>query len=339
MTKRTITVGTASAVPGETGTGYLRVGAMSMGVDLAMPVAIVNGRDPGPILWLNGAVHGDEVNAFMVLRQVLGKLDPATLKGAAIFTPLSNPASVHSRSKINNLDWLDMDQQFPGRADGTYSQRTAHILFQNVREYASHLISFHTVGTGFDALPYTVYKFASGMSSDARNKTEAMALAFGAELNCRVDLSTASGEIAGGVDGALDAACASQGITAFMAEIGSGGEFQKGPVARGVDGVFSVMAHLGMTDTLYPSSTCNDRMIVTKRAFIYANKAGMLIDCASSGNLVRRGETLCNIVDFFSDKGTMRVDHDVIVIMSRRDPVIHEGDRVAFLALEWVKNQ
>ena len=331
----TITIGTATAAPGQVGRGQLRVGALSMGSELTMPVAIVNGRQPGPTLWLNGAVHGDEVNAFMAMRNLLAELDPETLKGAVVCTPLSNPASVHWRTKINNLDWLDMDQQFPGRADGTYSQRVAHVLFQSVRKYATHLISFHTVGTPFDGEPYTVYKFAPKMSEEACERTEAMALAFGTGINCRVDLATASGEIAGGVAGALDVACSSAGITAFMAELGSGGAFQDGPVAHGVAGLKSVMAHLGMVGSDLALPLPKDARIVTRRAFVYADIPGMVADCAAPGALVKAGTPLCRIIDFFDDKGGPSLSGDAIVIMSRRDPVVHEGDRIAFLALEW----
>ena len=335
LRNETITIGTATAAPGKCGQGQLRVGALSMGSELSMPVAIVNGRHQGPTLWLNGAVHGDEVNAFMDLRQVIADLDPETLRGAVVCTPLCNPASVHWRSKINNLDWLDMDQQFPGRADGSYSQRAAHALFQGIRRYATHLISFHTVGTAFDANPYTVYKFAPKMSEESCERVEAMALAFGVSINCRVDLATASGEIAGGVAGALDAACSAAGVAAFMAEVGSGGAFQPGPIAEGVAGVRSVMAHLGMTEPSGAAPLAADRKIVTKRGFVYANSAGMLVDAPAAGSLVKAGEPLGRIVDFFEERDVSTVAKDSIVIMNRRDPVLHEGDRIAFLALEW----
>jgi predicted deacylase len=330
-----ISVGTATAAPGQIANGYLRVGQLSSGSELTMPVAIANGRAPGPTLWLNGAVHGDEVNAFMVMRRLIAALDPETLRGAVVCTPLSNPASVNWRSKINNLDWLDLDQQFPGRADGTYSQRVAHILFEPVRRYATHLISFHTVGTAYAAEPYTVYKAHAGMSPDFGRRTEAMALSFGTKLNCRVDLATATGEIAGGVNGGIDAACAAEGITAFMAEVGSGGDFQQGPIAAGLSGTWAVMAHLGMIDAQQDAPGPAGRKIVTKRSFAYADTAGMLVDCAPAGALVRAGEPLCRIVDFFEDKDVVRAARDSMVIMSRRDPVVHEGDRLAFLALEW----
>lgn len=330
-----ISIGSVKAAPGEFAYGHLRVGGLSSGSDLTMPVAVVNGRAPGPALWLNGAVHGDEVNAFMVMRRLMPLLDPETLQGAVVFTPLSNPGSLNWRSKINNLDWLDLDQQFPGRADGTYSQRVAHILFDAVRRHATHLISFHTVGTAYAAEPYTVFKTHAGLAPEYGQQTEAMALSFGTKLNCRVDLATAAGEIAGGVSGGLDAACAAEGIVAFMAEIGSGGDFQEGPIAAGLSGTQAVMTHLGMIGADPDTARKAAQKIVTKRTFVYADAAGMMVDCAPAGALIRAGEPLGRIVDFFKEKDVVRVAQDALVIMSRRDPVVHEGDRLAFLALEW----
>lgn len=335
MRDEVISVGSATAAPGHIATGQLKVGKLASGSDLTMPVAIINGSAAGPTLWLNGAVHGDEVNAFMIMRRLLASLDPGTLRGAIVCTPLSNPASVNWRSKINNLDWLDMDQQFPGRADGTYSQRVAHVLFEAVRRYATHLISFHTVGTSFAAEPYTVFKVHPGASPDSNKRTEAMALSFGVPLNCRIDLSTATGEIAGGVNGGIDAACAAEGIDAFMAEVGSGGSFQAGPIAAGLNGTLSVMAHLNMIAPRPDLGAASGRKIITKRTFVYADAAGMVMDCALAGTLVKAGEQLCHIVDFFEDKDVVRAASDSLIIMSRRDPVVHEGDRLAFVALEW----
>ncbi|URK89406.1 succinylglutamate desuccinylase/aspartoacylase family protein (plasmid) [Rhizobium sp. RCAM05350] len=122
----------------------------------------------------------------------------------------------------------------------------------------------------------------------------------------------ASGEIAGGVSGALDAVCASEGITAFMAEVGSGGEFQDSPITSGVAGVRSVMAHLGMIEERDTAPVFNDRKIVTKQGF--ADTAGMLTDCVASGTLVKGGAPLCRVVDFFNDKGAMQMRDDAIVI-------------------------
>ena len=328
-----IKIGDIEAERGRIARGHLTVGRLAMGSDLKIPVLIINGTEDGPVLWLNGAVHGDELNALMVMRRIACEIDSARLAGAVVCTPLANPLAVHWRNKINPYDFLDLDQQFPGKADGTYSQRVAFALFSRIRAVATHLISFHTVGSYFSAEPYTVYKYAPGASQDMKDTVEKMALAFSVRLNCRVDLATATGEIAGGVAGALDVACSSNGIPAFMAEIGSGGQFQEDAIRTGVDGVRSVMRTLGM-EKGDPTLRAG-QIRVTKRAFVYSDHAGFLSDPVAPGVTVAKGEPLAKVVDFFDEIGLVLAPHTAQVIMIRKEPVLHIGDRVAFVGLEW----
>ena len=109
-----ITVGSASAEKGEKGKGYLKVGQLAVHTQIQTPVLIVHGREDGPTLWLNGAVHGDELNGFMAIRQLVGALDPKELKGVLIATPLCNPLAVQWRNRFGPYDQLDLDQEFPG---------------------------------------------------------------------------------------------------------------------------------------------------------------------------------------------------------------------------------
>src|SRR5947208_14214091 len=53
-------VGTAQAKPGQRATGAIPVGRRAGGGPIEIPLILVNGRDDGPVLWIDGAVHGDE---------------------------------------------------------------------------------------------------------------------------------------------------------------------------------------------------------------------------------------------------------------------------------------
>ena len=331
-----IEVGTAKAKKGEKGHGFIPVGRMAMGMEVAIPVFIVNGAEKGPVLWLNGAVHGDELNGFMAMRNTVHAIDPAKLKGAIITTPLCNPLAVQWRNKINPWDYLDLDQQFPGKADGQYSQRTAHALFSEIKKHASHLISFHTVGTAFRSQPYTVYKVASGLPAGVAETGEAMALSFGVSTNCRVDMDSATGEIPGGVGGSIDINCQKNGIAAFMAEVGHGGTFDPAAIEAAEKGVANVMRTIGMVDEK-PVASPVEQCIITKRAFMYTDAAGFFQGACSAGQVLKKGEYMGRVVDLFTTLSEVKAPEDVKVIMVRNDPVLHVGDRIAFLGFAWEK--
>lgn len=328
-----ITIGSASAKKGGKGRGYLTVGELAAHTKVQTPVLIVNGKEDGPTLWLNGAVHGDELNGFMAIRRLARAMDPGKLKGVLICTPLCNPLAVQWRNKLGPYDQLDLDQQFPGDPTGLISQRVASILFRQIKEKANYLINFHTAGTMYDARPYTVYKKVLGAKPEVAEETEALAKAFGLATNCLVDLASANGELPGNVAGALDVNCILHGIPAFMAEVGTGGKLEEGNIVIAENGIRNVMKRLGMIPgemELPPK-----RIVITKRRFIYANKAGIWMAETKPGAILPKGQTIGHIIDFFSDVEVIKAKQEAYMIQVRVNPVVHSGDRVAFLGLEW----
>ncbi|MCX5906328.1 MAG: M14 family metallopeptidase, partial [Deltaproteobacteria bacterium] len=289
--------------------------------------------EDGPTLWLNGAVHGDELNGFMAIRRLTEALDPGKLKGALICTPLCNPLAVQWRNKVGPYDQLDLDQQFPGDPTGLISQRVASVLFREIKEKADYLINFHTAGTQYNASPYTVYKKVSGARPEVSEETQALAKAFGLATNCLVDLASAKGELPGNIAGALDVSCILQGIPAFMAEVGTGGKFEEENIALAERGIRNVMKRLGMIPgemELPPQ-----QIVITRRRFRYGNHGGFWVAETKPGEILVKGQTIGRIVDLFSEVEVIEAQEETFMIQVRVNPVVHTGDRVAFLGLEW----
>lgn len=338
---RTIVWGDIKAEPGQFAAGNVKVAEMSHGSPVFIPVLIVNGARPGPRLWLNGAVHGDELNGPMAIRNLLPKLDPQKLTGTVIATPISNPFAFQARQKNTPQDGLDLDMQFPGDPKGMLSQRIAHTLFTQIRSHADYLVDFHTLGTYYDAKPYTVFKRIPGTSDEICDRAERMARVFGGTAHCRVDLGGSLNELPGNVKGFLDVQCLLHGIPAFMAEIGSGGLIQPDMVELGIRGIFAIMHDLGMwpeapetSDRLKPYLP-ERPVTLTRRKFLYTDHGGLVTDCAPSGTFVRQGELICRIVDMFGTVEDIRAEQDTYIIAIRKNPPVDTGDRVAFVGTEW----
>lgn len=335
---RVITWGELTAAPGEFKAGMVKVAELSHRGTVEMPVLIANGAKPGPRLWLNGAVHGDELNGPMAMRNLLPQLDLNKLSGAVIATPISNPLAFHAKQKNTPQDGLDMDMLFPGDPNGTLSQRLAHLLFEQIRRLATHLIDFHTLGTFYDALPYTVFKRLPGSAADVCDQAERMARAFGGTAHCRVDLGGSLSELPGNVSGFLDVQCLKHDIPAFMAEIGSGGHIQPDMVSFGERGIMAVLHDLGM----WPEApgepelaACASPLTITKRKFLYADHGGLVTDSAPSGRIVKQGDLICRIVDMLGTVQEVRAEQDTYIIATRKNPPVDTGDRVAFVGIEW----
>ena len=120
--------------------GYLAVGEMQDGGLVRLPVALVSGAEPGPTLYLQSISDGDELNGIAVIRRVLKRLNPAQLKGQVIAVLMVNFHAFHAHQAFSPVDGKKMNRCFPGRKDGTSSERVAHRLYQSAgpfRVYAS----------------------------------------------------------------------------------------------------------------------------------------------------------------------------------------------------------
>ena len=53
------------------------------------------------------------------------------------------------------------------------------------------------------------------------------------------------------------------------------------------------------------------------------------------GEILSQGERIAHIIDFFSEIETLEAQEKMYIIQVRVNPVVHTGDRVAFLGLEW----
>ena len=87
--RKTFTVGTATAARGEKATGTIEVPA---GVDaaLSIPVAVIHGAKPGPVLALVAGAHGTEYTSIIALEKLIALLNPAEVSGTVIIVPLIN---------------------------------------------------------------------------------------------------------------------------------------------------------------------------------------------------------------------------------------------------------
>ena len=77
------------------------------------------------------------------------------------------------------------------------------------------------------------------------------------------------------------------------------------------------------------------QILITKRRFLHANQAGFWVAETKPGTILRKGQTIGRLIDLFSEVEVIIAKEDAFLIQARLNPVVHSGDRVAFLGLEW----
>lgn len=321
-----------STAPGTRRQANMTIGTMASGQQILSPFLIARGAETGPVLWLNGAVHGDEINGILAISDFMSSLDLASFSGTVIATPVSNPTGLDARRKRVPQDEQDLDQSFPGQNSGMLSQLLAHAVFDGIRACADVVVNFHTMNPYFESEPYAVYKVA-GEGAPSEADILAAIACFTPSVACRMSVSSAV-ELPGNNAGALDYQCLKIGKLAFMIELGRGSSQSPAHVAAGVSGLNALAAHMGMTASAAPLAPALRR--VTQRTHVFNRHGGFFRQCAPAGAVLTAGQDLGVVQDLSGQViERIRFAQDVLVIGVRNDPVVHTGDRVGFVALDW----
>src|SRR5437867_6005002 len=171
------TVGTATAQPGQKAYGTIEVPA---GVDpaLSIPVVVAYGARPGPVLALASGAHGTEYSSIIALERVIARIDPASLSGTVIIVPLVNVQSFEKKvPHVNPVDNKSMNRFYPGRMDGTQTERALFLMAREVVDRCNYLIDLHGGDIDESLRPYSYWALSGNAQQDAISKQ--MVLAFG----------------------------------------------------------------------------------------------------------------------------------------------------------------
>lgn len=325
----------AAAPAGARIEGRMPVGTMASGAEIAIPFVALKGGRPGKRFWINGQVHGTEVTGIVAALDFINGLDASELTGDIIVTPTANPLGFDGRQINVPQDNNNLDQSYPGRPNGFTAERLAYTLLEAIKSVQPDLaISMHSQAVQTSTRSYAVYKQPPG-TSVAEDMLFPFIAAFDPACACRMSTEPGSGEIPGNHAGALDYQLNALGIPTFMVELGSGQRADADEVARGVAGYRGVAQRLGIVPGTPPSDVKTLRR-VTRRGHVTISHGGLFRMLRRPAELVKAGEPLGEIMNLHGNVvETLTLPQDVVIIGIRHDPVVHSGDRVAYVAQEW----
>lgn len=319
--------------------GRITLGTRATGAEISISYIVVIGREPGPTLWINGQVHGTEVCAIVAGIEFCRSIDPASLKGAVVFTASGNPLALESRTWSTQQDFgQNLDTSFPGRANGFITERMAERLLREILAVRpALLLSMHAQGTDFESKVYGVYKLPPNCAIDPTHLYRYLRI-FQPFAICHQSVAPGSGEHPGNHAGALDYLALGNGIPAFMVELGVAQRATPEQVRFGAECYRGVCAELGMLAPSNSHSAATRTHLVTARGHCNSNAGGIWQTPLTPGVVVKAGDpigTICDLTGIVVDTVTMPMD--VLVIALRLDPIVHTGDSVAYLAQVWTE--
>lgn len=285
------TVGTASAAPGEKATGYIDVPA---GVDAAtnIPVVVVHGAKPGPVLAIVAGSHGTEYASIIAVERLIQHLDAKEISGTVILVPLVNVNSFEQKvPHLNPVDGKNMNRMFPGKPDGTQTERASWLITKEVIEPCDYLIDMHGGDLDENLRPYSYWPKTGDEKLDA--VTREMVLAFGLD---HIIIDT--GRTKDPNDSRyVDNTALTRGKPAITVEAGYAGTVEPDDVEMLVRGSVNVMRYLKMlpgTVTPVENPVWFSKVVTGTSAH-----DGIFYPLVEKRTFVQQGMKLGYITDFF----------------------------------------
>jgi predicted deacylase len=284
-----VSIGTAQGVPGRTVRGSLKVAEAADGSPVALPIAIVTGAKPGPVVWVQAAAHGDEYGGPRALQDVVKSLDPSQMSGTLVAVMVTNVPALQGLQRVNpNLDDLaDFGSVFPGR-ERFATERIAAALTAEIRRVADHFIDMHTGGDRFRQLPFIFYTVTGKVPAE---RYDALARGFGIPTLWR-DTERIFADDA-------TTAFSDAGIPSFLLEVGGGQPLEAADNKMQADAVRNYLRAAGILPAGPPPPA--PRAIFTGYRIVTNARGGFFEALVKPGDRVRAGSPLGRILDVWGD--------------------------------------
>lgn len=320
---KTIEIGSAvSNAPG-LATGFLKSGELPDGRPVQTPVMILRGAQDGPVLWIHACVHGNEYCGAFTAHELIRSLRPDTLTGAVVVLPALNVTAFERNQRMSPFEGYaggDLNRCFPGRADGSFTQQVAYVVYRALRQYATHFVDLHTAMT-----PDVRWALFPNASGEAGRVADGMARAFGftSTLPAPMDI----------LPGAAAMSAANDGIPSFLAEIGGkGASFTDEAVNDAAERLRNVMRFLGMLGGVV--TKYSDIRYFSDFAWVHATKGGLFQRCVLCGDTVEAGQVIGHYFDLFGDPaGEAHSPEPGVVLAVHSGPIMATGETLIHVGL------
>src|SRR5690625_2141319 len=259
-----------SVAPGQRAVVELAAAQLYTQTPLNIPVHVVHGRRPGPVLLVTAAIHGDELNGVDVIRRLLSARFLERLRGTLIAVPVVNVFGFIYKSRYLP-DRRDLNRCFPGSETCSLGARMAWLIKRDVFDKADYAIDLHTGALHRSNFPQLRANLANEGST-------AIAKAFGVPVIINSVLSS----------GTLRDTAERQGIPVITYEAGEALRFDEDCIRAGYRGVRNVMQHLDMVAPSRRKATVEEPAIALGSSWVRANTDGVFRPLVSLGRSEER---------------------------------------------------
>ncbi|MBM9593947.1 N(2)-acetyl-L-2,4-diaminobutanoate deacetylase DoeB [Roseitranquillus sediminis] len=251
---------------------------------IMIPITVIRNGD-GPTALLTGANHGDEYEGPIALQVLSHEIAPDEIRGRIIIVPYMNYPAFRSATRVSSVDGMNLNRSFPGRADGSATQKIAHFFEEVLVPMADVVLDYHSGGKTLDFLP-----FACAHHLEAQGQQEACVAAVRA-FNAPFSLMLREIDAVGMYDTSVEA----HGKVFVTTELGGGGTATARSAQIAIRGARNVLIHAGILDEEIDVAPSVMLDMPGDDCYHFATTEGLIQPMVDLGETVRRGDLLARV--------------------------------------------
>jgi uncharacterized protein len=257
------------------------------------PYFAVVGQQPGLRFLLTAGIHAAEYTGILAAIRLGQRLQPAAVRGTIVVLPLLNIAGFYERSiYVNPEDGENLNRAFPGRADGTWSERFAHHMLHDVVLHFDRDMDLHAGDMIEDLEPFVGMRETGNAEVDDASRQ--MLNAYGGVRWATLSVPSP------GRSGMLYATAAERGIPAILAESGRCGLPEEEAIARHAAGVLNIWRALGLL-TDEPPRAVEPPRLLRRSEWLRSPHEGIFVCHVRPGQDVQAGQVLGEMIDLLGN--------------------------------------
>ncbi|MEZ2130723.1 MULTISPECIES: N(2)-acetyl-L-2,4-diaminobutanoate deacetylase DoeB [unclassified Sinorhizobium] len=249
-----------------------------------IPITVIRNGD-GPTALLTGGNHGDEYEGPIALFDLALTLKAEEVKGRIIIVPAMNYPAFLSGTRTSPIDKGNMNRSFPGKPDGTVTQKIADYFQRTLLPLADIVLDFHSGGKTLDFLPFCAAHILPDKVQEA--KAFELVRAFGAPYSMKMLEIDAVGM--------YDTAAEEMGKIFITTELGGGGTATAKSAGIAKRGVINMLTYASILSGDVESLPTEWLDMPDGDCFCFAEDGGLVEFLADLGDRVEQGTVIARI--------------------------------------------
>lgn len=238
----------------------------------------------GPSVLLLGGIHGDEYEAQIVLRRLAERLSPTNVTGRILIVPSINFPASEKGKRLSPFDGQNMNRCFPGKADGTPTERLCAFVTGQLFPAVDLLIDVHAGGSDVSVVPM-IFGFTTSSSKVDDAGLNALMEAWGYRFVQHID----------GIDETACGAAKLADLASIEVE-GGGGRMKTAELEIMESGLLRALAAFGvLKPQLAPIPFEGVHFSAGPEGQYLASRPALIEHCVSLGDEVAKGQLVARI--------------------------------------------